>query len=167
MRLQRTYILFWAFLLSLAFVLNWTCSDIATSEPDLKPSGLPYDRSAHGFPLTNGYWAKRAYGMHQAWDIAIPEGTPVLSIIEGTVYVKANKAAGLLMIIQNDTYRVGFYHLLEPLYVSGAKVRSGEMVAFSGNSGNESRGPHLHYFIEKFDQKLNSWIRVNPNDYVK
>ncbi len=130
-----------------------------------EPKGLPYDREAFGFPLTSGYWAKRDYGLHHSWDIAIPEGTAVYSLIEGTAYVKANKQCGLSIIVQNDTWRVGYYHLLEPVTLSGKQVRRGDLVGFSGNSGSESRGAHLHYFIEKFDGK--KWIRVNPNDYVK
>ncbi|WP_438979981.1 M23 family metallopeptidase [Polynucleobacter sp.] len=153
--------------LFLFFLIGLLFSSAANTEPDNRPIGLPYDRAVHGFPLTNGYWADRKYGTHHAWDIALPEGTPVFSIIEGTAQVKANKACGLFLIIENDTYRVGFYHLLEPLILSGQKVRRGDFVAFSGNSGSESQGAHLHYFIEKFDPKLKRWIRVNPNDYVK
>jgi murein DD-endopeptidase MepM/ murein hydrolase activator NlpD len=130
----------------------------------LKPHGLPYDRSVYGFPLTDGYWAKRSFGIHLAWDIAIPVGSPVFSIIEGKLTMMADKEIGLWMIVENTDWRVGYYHLSKPLVLEG-DVRRGDLIALSGNSGNESHGAHLHYFIEHFDGKR--WVRVNPNDYVK
>ena len=144
-------------------VLLINCS--MANEDSLRPRGLPFDRSVHGFPLTDGYWAKRSYGIHQSWDIAIPEGTPLFSLIEGKVKLRANKDAGCWIIIENDLWRVGYYHLSEPLVLTGQEVRRGDMIGYSGNSGLESHGAHLHYFIEFFDGK--KWIRKNPNDFVR
>lgn len=165
---KKLYLFLISLFLFIFFLIGFLIStEPANSQPDLRPMGLPYDKALHGFNLTNGFWAERKYGLHRSWDIALPEGVPIFSIIEGTAQVKANKACGLFLIIENETYRVGFYHLLEPLVLSGQKVRRGDFVALSGNSGSESQGPHLHYFIERFDIKMNRWIRVNPNEYVK
>lgn len=152
--------LMWAIMLILLvyWIGNCGISEIRGDEP-IKPHGLPFDRAL--FQLTDGFWATRHYGYHHSWDCALQEGTPIYAIMPGKVHVKANKQAGLLILIENGFYLVGHYHMLEPVVLSGQEVHYGQLIGFSGNSGSESTGPHLHYFVEF------KGIRQNPQNFIK
>ncbi|MGL5043312.1 MAG: murein DD-endopeptidase MepM, partial [Plesiomonas sp.] len=83
---------------------------------------------------------------HNGVDFAAPIGTPVLSIGDGEV-VKAgyHPYAGNYVVIRlGRQYQTRFLHLSKLLVKQGQKVKKGDRVALSGNTGR-STGPHLHY----------------------
>ena len=59
----------------------------------------------------------------------------------------------------NDGFRVQYAHLQKTLVKEGEKVRQGQAVAKSGNTGL-STGPHLHYSLWK------DGILLDPMEYV-
>ena len=84
-------------------------------------------------------------GHHTGIDFATPVGTDILGIADGVV-ANANwgKAYGT-QIVQDlgDGTFVIYAHLSKTLVKPGDKIKKGQHIAESGNTGN-STGPHLH-----------------------
>ncbi|BGI50793.1 MAG: murein DD-endopeptidase MepM [Arsenophonus endosymbiont of Ceratovacuna japonica] len=83
---------------------------------------------------------------HKGIDFSIPIGTPILSVNDGKVIVvKYSKVAGNFIVIKHDQqYTTRYMHLHKLLVKLGQKVKKGECIALSGNTGRTT-GPHLHY----------------------
>lgn len=99
---------------------------------------------------------------HNGIDIAVPSGTPVIAPADGKITESWNHDRGgiCLAMVTADGVRFGFAHLSKRLVVVGTKVKAGEVIALSGNTG-ASTGPHLHFTI-----KINgSW--VDPMSHLK
>ena len=97
----------------------------------------------------------RGSGFHNGTDIAVPVGTSVRSPWRGTVIdTYSNAQGGLQMIIDHPNgYRTGYAHLSAAVAAKGQKVRRGQIVAKSGNSG-QSTGPHLHFTLRKDGERI-------------
>lgn len=87
---------------------------------------------------------------HDGLDIAVAEGTDVRAVKSGTVTeVRTSETYGRLVRFQTDDgYDILYAHLSETLVREGERVRQGQVVARSGNTGL-STGPHLHYGVSK------------------
>lgn len=99
--------------------------------------------------------------LHDGLDIAVAEGTDVLAVKSGTVTeVRTSATYGKLLKFETtDGYEVMYAHLSEVLVKKGEKVKQGQVVAKSGNTGL-STGPHLHYGIYKEGELL------DPMDFI-
>ncbi|ALC29238.1 M23 family metallopeptidase [Streptomyces bacillaris] len=94
-------------------------------------------------------WAAK----HSGQDFAVPVGTPVSAVHTGTV-VKAGPngagdgpAYGNAVVIKHSNGKYSQYAHLSKVNVKiGQKVKTGQKIALSGNTGNSS-GPHLHFEI--------------------
>ena len=86
-------------------------------------------------------WSK---GYHTGIDYAVPTGTDVLAIADGTI-VNANwgRSYGVQLVSAIDGGWIIYAHLSATLVKPGDKVKAGQVIAKSGNTGN-STGPHLH-----------------------
>jgi murein DD-endopeptidase MepM/ murein hydrolase activator NlpD len=90
---------------------------------------------------------------HSGQDFAVPIGTPVKAAGAGTV-VKAGPngggdgpAYGNAVVVKHNNGKYSQYAHLSKINVKiGSKVKAGQTIAKSGNSGNSS-GPHLHFEI--------------------
>ena len=73
-------------------------------------------------------------------------GTPVYAPGDGVVKrVVRHKYAGLYVEIQHSyKYRTRYLHLSKSLVRKGQRVKRGQKIALSGNTG-ASTGAHLHY----------------------
>ncbi len=93
--------------------------------------------------------------LHDGLDIAVAEGTEVLAVKSGTVTeVRTSATYGKLMKFETtDGYEVMYAHLSEVFVKKGEKVKQGQVVAKSGNTGL-STGPHLHYGIYREGELL-------------
>ncbi|EEJ4315596.1 murein DD-endopeptidase MepM, partial [Salmonella enterica subsp. enterica serovar Guinea] len=93
---------------------------------------------------------------HRGVDFAMPQGTPVLSVGDGEVVVaKRSGAAGYYIAIRHGrTYTTRYMHLRKLLVKPGQKVKRGDRIALSGNTGR-STGPHLHYEVWINQQAVN------------
>jgi murein DD-endopeptidase MepM/ murein hydrolase activator NlpD len=96
--------------------------------------------------------------MHKGIDFAVPVGTPVMAAGSGTI--KSEGRAGgygnFMLINHGNGYATAYGHLsrFAPGVHLGSRVRQGQVVAYSGNTGM-STGPHLHYEIRINDQQVN------------
>lgn len=83
---------------------------------------------------------------HNGVDFGIPTGTPVIAPSDGVVEHVAFQArgAGRYIKIRHGHITTVYMHLSKPLVKVGQRVRKGERIALSGNTGG-STGPHLHY----------------------
>ncbi|OTA19608.1 prepillin peptidase [Xenorhabdus beddingii] len=93
---------------------------------------------------------------HKGIDFAMPVGTPVLAVGDGEVIVsKFDGAAGNFIAIRHGRqYTTRYMHLRKLLVKPGQKVKRGERIALSGNTGR-STGPHLHFEFWDNQQPVN------------
>lgn len=103
------------------------------------PSGLPVKG-----PVTSGF-GRRARGMHYGTDFGVPVGTPIVAPEDGVVWMAGfNGDAGLMVAINSGNVQHKLMHLSKIKVSPGEKVKKGQVVALSGNTGL-STGPHLHW----------------------
>ena len=98
-------------------------------------------------PVTSGFgvrWGR----MHEGIDIAVGEGTPVRAAAAGTViYAGWMSGYGNLVAVDHRNGLSTAYAHNSSLAVSvGQSVAAGEIVSYSGNTGN-STGPHVHFEV--------------------
>ncbi|NTW13765.1 MAG: peptidoglycan DD-metalloendopeptidase family protein [Candidatus Moranbacteria bacterium] len=116
-----------------------------------------------GFPLkshvvTQGYgktsFARKSgiykNGFHNGYDFGTSSGSDVLAAADGKVVATGNNgryAYGRWMAIDHGNGLLTMYgHLTSVKASRGSKVKKGDVVAKSGNTGN-STGPHLHFSV--------------------
>ncbi len=75
--------------------------------------------------------------------------------------------AGTSVVIDHGDVCTGYAHLSKLNVSKGQRVKQGDVIGWSGATG-QVEGPHLHFeFISKPWQRYNGWYgRVNPNDYL-
>ncbi len=93
---------------------------------------------------------------HRGVDFSMPVGTPILAVGDGEVVVaKYDSAAGYYLTIRHGRqYSTRYMHLKKILVKQGDKVKRGDRIALSGNTGR-STGPHLHYEFWINQQSVN------------
>ena len=96
--------------------------------------------------------------MHKGIDFGVPLGTPVMAAGSGTIEEEGWKGGygNFVLINHGNGYETAYGHLsrFAPGEHVGSKVHQGQIVAFSGSTG-ESTGPHLHYEIRINKQQVN------------
>jgi murein DD-endopeptidase MepM/ murein hydrolase activator NlpD len=86
----------------------------------------------------------RGYG-HTGLDFATPTGSPVFAVANGTVFA-AQYAGGCGYMVEirlDDGTEIKYCHNSSLATSVGAKVRVGDVIAYSGSTGH-STGPHVH-----------------------
>ena len=99
--------------------------------------------------------------MHKGIDFAVPTGTPVMAAGSGAVtFAGYTPGFGNLVVVSHTNgYSTAYGHLsrFSSGVKKGARVRQGQLVAYSGSTGM-STGPHLHYEV-----RVNG-AQVNPTN---
>lgn len=119
-----------------------------------RPTGeLAWPTSPH--PVTSKFGARSSPGgvgstQHDGVDIGVPVGTKVKAADGGKVTrAGVNGGYGNYVEIQHGEGLVTFYGHLSTIAVkAGQKVRKGQTIARSGNTGT-STGPHLHFGVHQ------------------
>tara|TARA_B100001057_G_scaffold261107_1_gene261305 strand:- start:5819 stop:6676 length:858 start_codon:yes stop_codon:yes gene_type:complete len=100
---------------------------------------------------------------HYGVDIVMPENSPVHSISEGVVvFSEWTSATGFVIIIEHLNGLTSIYkHNSSITKNQGDIVETGEIIAFTGNTGELTTGPHLHFEL---------WYQgeaVDPENYIE
>ena len=88
---------------------------------------------------------------HFAVDISADVGTPVKSILDGKIlFSEWSVDTGHVIIIDHGDNIISVYkHNSKLLKEQNDYVQAGEVIAYSGNQGSLSSGPHLHFELWK------------------
>jgi lysostaphin len=102
------------------------------------------------------------------------DGTVIAAYDEG--YFSKNNILwtyGTYVVIQHDGYRTYYAHLRSRKVSVGDKVKKGDIIGTSGNTGRintSATGPyagtHLHFEIRKYYPEKNVYHTVDPKLYL-
>ncbi len=113
---------------------------------------------------------------HLGVDYTIPEGTRVFATADGYVrgyahtHASATTAGLNITIDHGNGYQTTYGHLSKILVNPSQRVRRGDIIALSGNTGL-SLTPHLHYEVIYNDEKVDPihyfFMELSPSDYQR
>ncbi|HHG84905.1 MAG TPA: M23 family peptidase [Bacteroidetes bacterium] len=110
--------------------------------------------------------------LHTGLDFRAPMGTLVYATADGLVTHAGGGANGYGNHINIDHgygYETKYGHLSKSLVQEGQRVKRGDIIGHSGNSGL-SKGPHLHYEIKKDGTKIDPvdyfYSDLTPEQYI-
>ena len=113
------------------------------------PKRLPSIANIHFFTplrglITNKFNPKTD---HLAVDIVGKQNARISNVLDGTViFAGWTMDTGYSIFIQHENNIIsGYKHNAELLKTIGDKVKSGDVIAIMGNSGELTTGPHLHF----------------------
>ena len=101
------------------------------------------------FPPVNGTISE-GYNVeekHYAVDVVVAKDTPVKATSDGTViFSEWTTEAGYVILLDHGNGLISAYkHNASLTKEQGNLVKSGEVIAISGNTGELTTGPHLHF----------------------
>lgn len=113
-------------------------------------------------PAVSGKFGEQRPGhLHAGTDLPVAIGTPVYAVADGKVtHSGVEGGYGNSVVIQHTAVSSRYGHLSRMKVQVGQRVRKGDLIAYSGNTGH-STGPHLHFEIIKGGHQ------VCPANYVK
>ena len=119
----------------------------SSAPPIVPPSGSGLLEWPVSGPVTSGFgprWGR----MHEGIDIAVAEGTAVRASAGGTV-IYAGWLGGygnLVVVDHGGGLSTAYAHNSSYASSIGQSVAAGQVVSYSGNTGNSS-GPHVHFEV--------------------
>jgi murein DD-endopeptidase MepM/ murein hydrolase activator NlpD len=98
--------------------------------------------------FVTSHFGRRGRRAHEGVDLRAHSGTPVYAAHDGVVQVSRRvRGYGNLVLIRHPHGLSTVYgHNSRLIVKSGQKVKQGQLIARSGNTGR-SRGPHLHFEV--------------------
>lgn len=99
---------------------------------------------------------------HYAVDVVVATNTPIKAVADGTViFAEWTVETGYVVIMKHNQELISVYKHNSAITKSqGDLVKAGEVIAMSGNTGELSTGPHLHFEL---------WSKgypVNPTNFI-
>lgn len=99
---------------------------------------------------------------HYGVDIVTKQDETIKTTLDGTIIFTGFSASdGNVVQVQHSNNLISIYkHCSAFLKTTGDRVKSGEAIAVVGNTGEKSRGPHLHFEL---------WFNgspINPQEFV-
>jgi murein DD-endopeptidase MepM/ murein hydrolase activator NlpD len=98
--------------------------------------------------------------VHTGIDFPVSYGTPVMAATDGTVRTQWNSSYGNMAIVTSPDGTETWYCHLSSTKIRSGSVKAGDVIAYSGNSGN-STGPHLH-----FEVRPNAGAAIDPLQWL-
>lgn len=116
------------------------------------------------FPPVNGTITEvyNAKEKHYAIDIAVAKNTPIKATADGIViFAEWTASTGYVIILEHSYGLISIYkHCASLNKDQGDLVKSGEVIATAGNTGELSTGPHLHFEL------WNDGYPINPTNFI-
>ncbi|MER7337700.1 M23 family metallopeptidase [Streptomyces sp. NPDC000075] len=100
----------------------------------------------HGLSAMFGQAGGMWMSVHTGIDFPVSYGTPVMAATDGTMRTQWNSAYGNMAILTSPDGTETWYCHLSSTKIRSGPVKAGDVIAYSGNSGN-STGPHLHFEV--------------------
>ena len=133
------------------------------------PDGKGLDPAFNRYPFKGHYRISSPFNLkrhhpitgrispHKGTDFAMPVGSTVRAPADGRVTkVVSHPLAGKYIVITHDNgYQTRYLHLSKPEVKPGQRVKMGQEIAKSGNTGR-STGAHLHYEIIANGSQVNA-----------
>lgn len=121
------------------------------------PLGLPYNGAITSpFGYRENPFSGTDIETHKGLDIQGPHGALVKAMAKGIVAFSGSKGGYGNCIILNhgNGFETLYGHLSKILVKTGEQINIGQQIGKIGSTGR-STGPHLHYEIHKYGQKIN------------
>jgi len=99
---------------------------------------------------------------HYAVDIVVPKDTPIKATADGIViFAEWTAGTGHVIILEHSYGLISVYkHNASLTKSQGDLVKAGEVIATSGNTGELSTGPHLHFEL------WSDGYPINPTNFI-
>lgn len=133
------------------------------------PLNLPFQISQK-WGENPDYYSQLGLKGHNGVDFACVIGTPVYACHDGTIQFSGiDSVMSLTVSIDSvdGTLRTLYCHLSESKVQVGQRVKRGDLIALSGNTGRFTTGPHLHLGCRPLPAQMdNGWNGAdNPFNY--
>jgi murein DD-endopeptidase MepM/ murein hydrolase activator NlpD len=107
---------------------------------------------------------------HHALDLTAPRGTPIRAITDGTIARKfSDDLGGTCLYQKTPAGDFMFFYAHLSRYAKNVKlgqaVKKGDIIGYTGDSGNAKGHPHLHFGIAKLLTTDSLWSQVLVNPY--
>lgn len=91
-----------------------------------------------------------AQNLHKGMDVAVPTGTPLVTVYDGTVIKSTSDttSGNYVKIDHGQGIETLYMHMSRRDVQTGQKVRKGQTIGLSGATGRVT-GPHLHFEVRK------------------
>lgn len=117
------------------------------------------------FPPVKGSITEKfnAKSKHYAVDVALAKNTPIKTILNGTViFADWTPSTGNVIIVRHNNGFISVYkHAASLTKSQGDVVRTGEVIALAGSTGQESTGVHLHFELWK------DGYAIDPTQFIE
>ncbi len=128
-------------------------NDLFFSDNAVQVKGIMFSKPVNGFISREFDPDKGHFGI----DYVVKTGTPVYAASSGyVVFADYTVRDGYMIIINSpDDYVTVYKHCSSLIIKSRDIVTEGELIALSGNTGEITTGPHLHFEIWKNGKPIN------------
>lgn len=127
-------------------------NEIFHQDKNTQPKSYYFSKPADSF-ISRGFNPERG---HMGIDFVIKTGTPVYAAANGfVIFADYTTKDGYMIILDHSNGYISLYkHCSVLLKRARETVLQGETIALSGNTGEISTGPHLHFEIWKDGQPI-------------
>ncbi len=136
---------------------------------------FPWQKITGRFGTLSEFRKARGMQPHSGTDWAMPEGTPIPAIANGTIVLQQfSKILGNVSVQrvadkEGKLWFVGYCHLKDQGLDVGTKVREGQTVGLVGNTGSASTGAHLHMTVSAELKGVfgATNVKIDPIQFIK
>lgn len=152
--------------------LSKRAGEMASCIPAIPP--INPDKNKYRFSSSFGYRKDPFTGRskkHSGVDFALKPGNPIYATGDGVVEAVKFELFGYgtqVLIDHGFGYKTRYAHMKTVGVAEGMKVKRGECIGLSGNSGRSS-GPHLHYEVIYMGRHVNPYnyfdLSITPEEF--
>jgi murein DD-endopeptidase MepM/ murein hydrolase activator NlpD len=174
--MRRKKILKWTIFILVLIIAGLTfyfsLSTEVTKNLDTYVYDLPYKEGTK-HKVVQGYGGMFSHKYKAALDFSMPVGTPIYAAREGVIHgfkedndiggplPRYQSKSNYIVIMHEDGSFACYWHLQKNgVVVKKGKVKKGQLIGYSGNTGFVLR-PHLHFAVKrKFNYEKDSFIKT-------